>query len=91
MSLVSVWAASTDFNFGVSGGRSTRDSLATLIYALVNYRTDYCNTVLAGAPRTVTGKLQCVLNAGARVISGTGKFDHGLGNMMNFTGSTFLT
>jgi len=46
MSPVSVRAASTDFvNFGVSVGRS----LATLVYALVNSRIDYCNTVLAGA------------------------------------------
>ena len=30
------------------------DSLATLVYAVVNSRIDYCNTVLAGAPRTVT-------------------------------------
>jgi len=47
------------------------DSLATLIYAVVSSRMDYCNTVLAGAPRTVTDKLQRVLNAAARVITGT--------------------
>ena len=41
------------------------DSLATLIYAVVNSQMDYCNTVLAGAPRTVTDKLQRVLNAAA--------------------------
>jgi len=42
-------------------------------------RIDYCNTVLAGAPRTVTDKLQRVLNAAARVVTGTWKFDRGLG------------
>jgi len=42
------------------------DSLATLIYAVVNSRMDYCNTVLVGAPRTVTDKLQRVLNAAVR-------------------------
>jgi len=47
------------------------DSLATLIYAVVNSRMDYRNTVLAGAPRTVTDKLQRVLNAAARVITST--------------------
>jgi len=31
---------------------------------------DYCNTVLAGAPRTVMDKLQWVLNADACVITG---------------------
>jgi len=44
---------------------------------------DYCNTVLAGAPRTVTDKLQRVLNAAARVITGTRKFDRGLGQVLH--------
>jgi len=35
----------------------------TLVYAVVNSRIDYCNAVLAGAPRTVTDKLQRALNA----------------------------
>jgi len=34
------------------------DSLATPVYSVVNSRIDYCNTVLAEAPRTVTDKLQ---------------------------------
>jgi len=59
------------------------DSLATLIYAFVNSRMDYCDTVLAGAPRTVTDKLQRVLNAAARVITGTRKFDRGLGQILH--------
>ena len=59
------------------------DSLATLIYAVVNSRMDYCNTVLAGAPRTVTDKLQRVLNAAARVITGTRKFDRGLDQILH--------
>ena len=59
------------------------DSLATLIYAVVNSRMDYCDTVLAGAPRTVTGKLQRVLNAAARVITGTRKFDRSLGQILH--------
>jgi len=58
------------------------DSLATLIYAVVNSRMDYCNTVLAGAPRTVTVTLQQVLNAAVRVIAGTQKFDCGLGQIL---------
>jgi len=28
---------------------------------------DYCNTVLVSAPRTLTDKLQCVLDVAARV------------------------
>jgi len=55
------------------------DSLAALVYAVVNSRNDYCNTVLAGAPRTVTDKLQRMLNAAARVVTGTWKFDRHLG------------
>ena len=51
--------------------------------ALTQSRTDYCNTVLAGAPRTVTDKLQRVLNAAARVITGTLKFDRGLGQILH--------
>jgi len=41
---------------------------------------EYCNAVFAGSPRYVTDKLQCVLNAAARLVTGTGniKFDHGL-------------
>ena len=59
--------------------------------AFVNSWIDYCNTVLAGAPRTIMDRLQRVLNAAARVVNGTCKFDHG-GLVRycttNFTGST---
>ena len=41
--------------------------VATLVYAIVNSRIDYCNAILAGAPRAVMDKLQRVLNAAARV------------------------
>ena len=44
---------------------------------------DYCNTILAGALRTVTDKLQRVLNAAARVITGTRKFDRGFGQILH--------
>ena len=67
------------------------DSLAILVYAVVNSRIDYCNTVLAGAPRTVTDKLQRVLNAAARVVTGTRKFHCCLGQTTNFTGLTSPT
>jgi len=86
MSLVSARAAFTDFV--IRQLRRIRrsldsDSLATLIYSFVNYRMDYCNTVLAGAPRTVTDKLQRVFNAAARVITGTRKLDRGLGQILH--------
>ena len=44
---------------------------------------DYCITVLAGAPGTVMDKLQRVLNAAARVVSCTRKFDRGLGQILH--------
>ena len=53
------------------------------LYAVVNSPIDYCNTVLAGAPRTVTDKLLRALNAAARVITGTWKFEHGLGQILH--------
>jgi len=53
------------------------------VYAVVNSRIDYCNIVLAGAPRTATDKLQRVLNAAACVVTGTWKFDRGLGQILH--------
>jgi len=77
-------AATTDcVNSDVSGGRWTPNSLVILVYAVVNSRIDYCNYVLAGAPRTVTDKLQRVLNAAARVVTGTWKFDSGLSQILH--------
>jgi len=37
----------------------------------------------SSAPTTVTDKLQRVLNAAARVITGTRKFDRGLGQILH--------
>ena len=54
------------------------ESAKTLVHAFVTSRVDYCNTVLAGSPKIVTDRLQCVLNAAARVVSQTRKFDRGL-------------
>ena len=48
-----------------------------------NSRMDFCNAVLARASRTVTDRLQRVLNAAARVITGTRKFDHSLGQILH--------
>jgi len=77
---VSVRVAFTDF---VSSGVSDSDSLATLIYVIINSRMNYCITVLVGAPRTVMDKLQQVLNAAACDITGTRKFDCGLGQILH--------
>jgi len=51
------------------------ESAATLVHSFVASRIDYCNAVLAGAPKATTNKLQRVLNATARVVSGVcGRF-----------------
>jgi len=44
---------------------------------------DYCNAILATAPKTTTDRLQRVLNAAARVVSDTKKFDQGLSRLMH--------
>ena len=44
----------------------------------VTSRVDYCNCLLAGATKASLDKLQRVMNAAARVVSDTHKFDHGL-------------
>ena len=39
--------------------------------------------MLAGSPRTITDRIQRVLNAAARVVSGTRKFDRGLSKLFH--------
>ena len=59
------------------------ESAATLVHALVASLIDYCNAVLAGASTVTTDKLQRVLNAAARVISDTTKFDRSLSPLLH--------
>jgi len=58
-------------------------SAATLVHAFVTSRVNCCNALCAGAPKMVTDKLQRVLNAAARVVSDTRKFDHGLTTLLH--------
>ena len=51
------------------------DSAAALVHALIASHVDYCNALLAEAPRAITDRFQRVLNAATRVVSGTRKFD----------------
>jgi len=46
-------------------------------------RVDNCNAILAAAPKTITDRLQRVLNAAAQVVSDTKKFDQGLSQLMH--------
>jgi len=59
------------------------ESAATLVHAFVTSRVDYCNTILAGASKSITDKLQRVMNAAARVVSDTRKYDRGLTNLLH--------
>ena len=49
----------------------------------LKHSIDGCNTVLAGSPKTITDRLQRLLNAAARVVSDTGKFDRGLTHLLH--------
>ena len=51
------------------------ESAATLVHSFVMSRIDYSNAVLTGVPKVMTNKLQWVLSAAVRVVSGTHKFD----------------
>jgi len=59
------------------------ESAATLVHAFVASRVVYCNAVLACAPKATTDKLQRVLNAAARVVTGTKKFERGLSRLLH--------
>ena len=58
-------------------------SLRRLVHAFITSRIDGSNTVLAGSPRTITGRLQRLLNAAARVVNNTGKLDRGLTHLLH--------
>ena len=59
------------------------ESVKTFVTAFVTTCIDYCNSLLAGVPRSATDKLQRVLNAAARLVSGTRKFDLGLSRLLH--------
>jgi len=48
------------------------------VVSRVDSQVDYCLGLLAGAPKKTTDKLQRVLNAAAREVSNSGKYDRGL-------------
>ncbi|KAF7245183.1 hypothetical protein EYD10_08612 [Varanus komodoensis] len=53
-----------------------KQSLATVIHALVTSRLDYCNALYVGLPSKVVRILQLVQNRAARVLMGTGHYSH---------------
>jgi hypothetical protein len=54
----------------------SRESLTSLVVALVLSRLDYCNAVLAGLPENQLDRLQSVLKAAARLIFSARRYDH---------------
>jgi len=74
--------ASTGYgSYGVLSGHWTR--IQRLVHVFVSSRVDHYNAVLAGDPKVTTDKLQRVLNAAARVVSDTHKFDRGLSRLLH--------
>ena len=56
---------------------SLTDTAATiLVHALISSKLDYCNSVLYGTTAAVSHRLQAVLNASARIITGRRRYDH---------------
>ena len=51
------------------------DAMKTLVHAFIASRVDYCNAVLAGSPKSTTDTLQRVLNAAARLVANTDKYE----------------
>ena len=58
------------------------ESVLMLVHGFMTSRVDYCNLLLVGSPKTVTGKLQWVMNAAAPVVSSTRKYDCGLTHLL---------
>ena len=52
------------------------DALERLVHAFISARLDYCNAVLVGLSVKSLNKLQLLQNSAARVVSGTGKYEH---------------
>ena len=69
--------------FVSSSSTPTHPAFAWRWFALVMSDVYYCNAVLATALKTTTNGLQRVLNAAARVLSYTKKFDQGLSQLMH--------
>jgi len=57
--------------------RSVSDSVFhSLVVSLVMPRLDYCNATLAGLPASQLSRLQSVLNAAARLIHRSSRYEH---------------
>ena len=59
------------------------EAASTLIHSFVSSRVDYFNCLTAGAPKKWTEKLQRVMNAAARILTQTKKYDRGLTRILH--------
>ena len=54
----------------------SRSVTESLVHVFITSRTDYCNSVLYGLPKSHIMKLQWIQNAVARLVTGTLRFCH---------------
>ena len=59
------------------------EAASMLIHSFVSSLVDYCNCLMAGAPKKWTEKLQCFMNAAARILAQTKKYDRGLTRILH--------
>ena len=52
------------------------ESIKTAVLAYITSQLDYCNSLLFGLPQELTMKMQSVMNAAARLVPKTRKFDN---------------
>ena len=57
--------------------------MKTLVHPFVSSYVDYGNIICVGAPKSISDKLQCVLNTAAWTVTGTGKYDRGLSHLLH--------
>jgi len=63
----------------ITGCRVDEDSCTCFRYITCGHG----NIILVGAPKSVTNKLQRVLNAAAWIVTGTRKYDRGLSHLLH--------
>ena len=71
--------------------RAGEDVTARLVQAFITSRLDYCNSLLAGLPRSSLDPLQRVQNAAARLIFQLRAQDHVTPTLFSFTGCLSTT
>jgi len=54
----------------------TQEAMMTLVYAFINSRIDYCNSVFNGISSQLLQRLQAIQNAAVRLITGARRSQH---------------